>query len=452
MTFSIRGRLFSSLLAAIALLAAGASVAIYQRAKSDINELFDYEMKQMVFALGVHMSSHPDVEQEPLLRVEHDFVTQVWTADGKLIVSSRDGQGPDRPLQPGFSTLGSGDGGWRVFSAQAEGHVLQVAQPVEHRRQMAANIAFNAVVPAAAMLPLGGVIIWFGIGYGLRPLRVITHEVQARDPRGLTPIAIASPPAEVAPLVRALNALLSRLGHALDTERQFIADASHELRTPATALGLQLDLLEGANTRHERDEAMRDVRRGVDRMQRLIEQILTLARLDPDNPAHHESINLEDCLKDVQSEFLPVAAAKGVALALHIRDSATIKGEASSLRALVRNLVDNAIRYTPAHGTVSVALERSGDLASISVTDSGPGIPEATRSKVFARFFRANGNGDETGAGLGLAIAKRAAERLSAVLELHDGPKGDGFVAIIKFDVGARLSSSAVRAAPSTIE
>jgi len=434
--FSIRGRLFSSLLAAISLLAAGASVAIYQRAKSDINDLFDYEMKQMVFALGAHMSLHPHVAQEPLLRVEHDFVTQVWTADGKLLVSSRHGQGPARPLQPGFTTLsGSGDTGWRVFSARSGEHVLQVAQPVAHRQQIAARIALNAVLPAAAMLPLGGIIIWLGIGYGLRPLRVITAEVRSRDPHSLTPIAIARPPAEVAPLLSALNALLSRLGHALRMERQFIADASHELRTPVTALGLQLDLLEGAATPAERDEAMRDIKRGADRMRRLIEQILTLARLDPDNPAVNSSISLGECLLDVHNEFEAIAATKGITFNLDILDDATIRGEISSLRALVRNLVDNAVRYTPERGTVSVTLDRLDERATIRIADTGPGIPEPMRSKVFARFFRADDVGDELGTGLGLAIAKRAAERLGALLELHDRSDSNGLIAIVDIPV-----------------
>lgn len=434
---SIRGRLFAALLAAIGGLATAASIATYHRAKADINDLFDYEMKQMVYALGTHLSSHPDAKQEPLLRVEHDFVTQVWAADGTLLVSSGRGRGPKQPLQPGFATLPIADSGWRVFTARAGDHVLQVAQPISHRREMAAKIALNAAAPTAAMLPIGALIMWFGIGYGLRPLRVITRELKARDPRSLAPIALASPPAEVAPLVSELNALLSRLDHALEAERQFIADASHELRTPATALGLQVDLLESARTSAEREEAMRDVRRGVDRINRLIEQVLTLARLDPDNPPQCESIDLGLCLDDVQNEFSPIAAAKGVAFRAASPETALIRGEMSSLQALLRNLIGNAIRYTPEGATVTVTLDRTADTAAVRIVDSGPGIPEPLRSHVFARFVRANDGAAEGGTGLGLAIAQRAAKRLGAVFELRDRPNGEGLIAIVEIPLAA---------------
>ena len=428
---SIRARLFWPLLAAVAMLAGAASVAIYERAKSDINELFDYEMKQVVFTLGMHLSSHPDLREEPLLRADHDFVTQVWRAQ-VLLVSSRPEYGPDRPLSPGFGTVGRGDTGWRTFTAQAGEYTLQVAQRLSERRQIAANIAFNAVLPAAAMLPLGGLIIWFGIGYGLRPIRVITRELTAREPESLTPVRVTKPPVEIAPLLGALNGLLARLDHALRRERQFITDASHELRTPATALGLQVDLLESATTPEQREEALRDVRLGVDRMQRLIEQILTLARMDPDNAAVSDTIDVAAFLGDMHAEYVDAAAAKSVALDLAVRARPKINADATALRALVRNLLDNAIRYTPPQGSVAVALDNTPRAVSITITDSGPGIPSALREQVFARFFRKDGNADDGGTGLGLSIANRAADRLGARLTLTDAAQGRGLTAVIE--------------------
>lgn len=437
MTFSIRARLLGSLLLAIAVLGTSASVATYQSAKSDINELFDYEMKQMIYTLGMHLSSHPELAQEPLLQVDHDFVTQVWAADGTLLLSAHPGEGPDRLLAPGFSTADGRNGGWRTFTAQAGDYRVQIAQPLAHRRQMAAGIALNAVLPVAAIVPVSGLIIWLGIGYALRPLRKITREVQSRDPGSLTPIVFPTLPSEVAPLVRSLNELMGRLDHALQLERQFIADASHELRTPATALGLQIDLLESARTASEYQEAMCDIRRGIERMQHLIEQILTLACLDPDNAPSLESIDLARFVEESHRDFVHLAVAKSIDFELTIRARPAITGEVSSLRALVRNLVDNALRYTSDGGEVSIVLDAADGKPAITITDSGPGIPELMREKVFARFYSGNGNSDGGGTGLGLAIAKRAAERLGVRMQLHDGPGGHGLLALIEFPVHA---------------
>ncbi len=432
-SFSIRGRLLWSLLLAVFVLGVSASVVTYQQAKSDINELFDYEMKQMMYTLGLHLSSHPELTQEPLLQVEHDFVTQVWTADGKLLLSAHPGEGPDRVLAPGFSTVGGRNGGWRTFTAQAGDYTLQLAQPLAQRRQMAAAIAFNAVLPVAAIVPIGGLIIWLGIGYALRPLRRVAHEVKARDPSSLKPIVFATLPSEVIPLVDSLNELLGRLDHALQVERQFIADASHELRTPATALALQIDLVESASTAAERKESIREMRRGIDRMQRLIEQILTLARLDPDNVDSPETIDLAKFLEEIHKDFTHLTTIKSIEFLLHTRSRPTIKGELSSLRALVRNLVDNALRYTPHGGKVTIELAAAGGGAIMKIIDSGPGIPEPLHSKVFGRFFRGHGEMDDVGMGLGLAIAKRAAERLGVRLHLGDAPGGQGLAVHIEF-------------------
>lgn len=435
MKFSIRGRLFWSLLLAIVVLGTSASVVTYQRAESDVNELFDNEMKQMTHALGMHISAHPELAQEPLLQEENHLLTQVWGPKGELLASSHGHRGPKQLLAPGFSEVtGSGER-WRTYTARAGEYTLQVAQPVAYRQQKAAKIAFNAVVPVAAIVPIGGLIIWLGIGYGLRPLRHITREVQTRDPKSLAPITLGALPSEVAPLVRSLNELMARVDHALELERQFIADASHELRTPVTALGLQLDLLESARTAAEREESIRDVRQGIRRMEHLIEQILTLARLDPDIAANIENIDLARFLEETHSDFLHVAALKSINFRLSIHARPNIRGEVPSLRALVHSLMDNALRYTPEGGEVSIALETAGSKAAIIITDSGPGIPEPLRDQVFERFFRAHADGNDNGTGLGLAIAKRAAERLNVRVQLQDRPHGDGLIALVEFPV-----------------
>lgn len=432
MSFSIRKRLLWTMLSTLLVLAAGASSVTYMSARSDINKLFDYEMEQMVYALAMHIASHPELTEEPLLRIDHDFLTQVWSKTGKLLFSSRPGTGPATVMENGFSDYG-GSTGWRTFTTGGGNYVLQAAHSQTLRRKMATEIALNAMLPIVAIVPIGGALIWLLLGYGLAPLRSIAREVESRDPKVLLPLSLSGRPSEIAPLIRSLNDLLGRLDRALKVEREFIADASHELRSPVTALQLQLELLESTSGESERAELIIDIRQGVNRVSRLIEQILTLARLAPDYGGQSETIPIHEFIKAIYEELQPQAAAKSIRFTLNAASPASIIGDATSLRALLRNLVDNAIRYTPANGAVSIELSTSDNSSEIAITDTGPGMPEDVRRKAFARFYRGNNALEATGTGLGLAIAHRAAERLGARLILEDGRTGTGLTAVVTF-------------------
>ncbi len=422
-----------ALLLAIFVLSIGASVATYLQARSDVNVLFDYEIQQMTLTLSMHISAHPNLADEPLLRVEHDFVTQVWGNQKQLLFSSRPGLGPDRVMPEGFSNFGESSKGWRAFTLLAGNYVLQVAQPQSLRRRMAADIALKAMLPILLIIPIGGLIIWLVVGYGLRPLRMIAREVESRDPASLRLIEAVRLPSEVAPLVTSLNDLLGRLDRALKSERGFIADASHELRTPVTALSLQLGLLETASTPQERDESIRDLKSGIERMSKLIEQILTLARLDPENTGQMSLIDITALIRDIHEDYTRIAAAKSIDFKVRIEDQVTVRGDLTSLTALIRSILDNAMRYAPAGGVVTLQVDNQHSTPQIRITDSGPGIPVDIREKVFSRFFRADHATENMGTGLGLAIAKRAAERLGASLKLEDGPGGAGLTVLISF-------------------
>lgn len=432
MSFSIRKRLLWTMLSTLLVLAVGASSVTYMRARSDFNKLFDYEMEQMVYALAMHISSHPELTEEPLLRIEHDFVTQVWNKSGKLLYSSKPSTGPRTVLENGFSDYG-GSTGWRTFTTRGGNYVLQAAQPQTLRRKLAADIALNAMLPIMAIAPIGGALVWLLLGYGLAPLRTIAREVEARDPKVLQPLNFSDQPTEIIPLVRSLNDLLGRLDRALKVEREFIADASHELRSPITALQLQVDLLETTTSEQERAELTLDIKQGVGRIRRLIEQILTLARLDPDFGGESEKIQLHEFIKVIHRELLPLAVSKSIFFPEVSLLPAAIIGDPTSLRALLRNLIDNAIRYTPEHGTVDIRLDIKEAGPEITITDTGPGIPEEMRSKAFARFYRGDNVSETAGTGLGLAIAKRAAERLGAKLCLEDGVTGKGLTVVVSF-------------------
>jgi two-component system OmpR family sensor kinase len=259
-------------------------------------------------------------------------------------------------------------------------------------------------------------------------------------------------------LVHALNGLLARLNRALGAQRAFIADAAHELRSPLTAVHLQAQLAERAASDAERAAALAELRAGLERATHLVEQLLTLAREEPGvSERPFAPVNLDELARHVIAEYAPIAAARHVDLGMVDRNGpdsdAVISGDAAGLRALLSNLVDNAVRYTPAGGRVDVALRREQGDAVLSVRDSGPGIPESERARVFDRFYRLPeaGAAGIAGSGLGLAIVKRVAERHDAAVALGPGlgqPGGEGLGVTVRLPMDRAPAAPADRAVP----
>jgi two-component system OmpR family sensor kinase len=279
------------------------------------------------------------------------------------------------------------------------------------------------------------------VGSGLRPLRRVAREVQRRDVHSLTQIAASRLPREIAPLVNELNRLLMRLNAAFQAQRAFVADAAHELRSPLTALNLELQLLDRAPDEAARLEARMNLRAAVERAIHLVEQLLTLARNEP-REAFGELpvIALEQPVAEGIADAHALAAARRIELSLEA-DAATVCGDREALRMLVRNLVDNAVRYAPEGSNVRVRT-RSGSSGNgrpaptlLEVADSGPGIPPADRERAFDRFYRRVGT-PEGGSGLGLAIVKAIADRHGAQVRLGDAPEG-GLLVTVAFPPAA---------------
>jgi two-component system OmpR family sensor kinase len=240
-------------------------------------------------------------------------------------------------------------------------------------------------------------------------------------------------PEEIQPLVTALNDLLARLGRTLAAQRNFVADAAHELRTPLTALRLQVQLAERAQEPVERASAFATLRQGLERATHLVEQLLTLARQEPeaaDQP--FAPVQLGELVHEVVSALEPLAAARSIDLGVTRNEGGTIRGARESLRTLVMNLVDNAIRYTPAGGRVDVASYREGARAVLAVTDTGPGVPPEERERVFDRFYRRVGS-ETSGSGLGLSIVRNIAQRHGAQVMLDSGPAWRGLSVCVVF-------------------
>lgn len=434
---SIRRQLLIGLLAVVLIAGLVAAWGVYQRAHEELDEVFDYHLKQMALSLR-DQSFQPFAGGPPGIEERLDFAIQVWSEDGIRMYFSRPQTGlPDR-ARLGFATVETSEGDWRVFSIQQRGLTLQVAQPMAIRKRLAASAALRTLAPFLFLLPVLGLLVWLIVGRGLRPLVSVAGAVKARTPAALNPLPERDLPEEIQPLVTALNDLLGRLERTLGAQRQFVADAAHELRTPLTALRLQVQLAERARETEERAAAFTTLKQGLDRATHLVEQLLTLARQEPEAAREPPGpVAVDRLVREVVAVLEPLAAAKSIDLGVTRNEAGTIRGVREALRSLLTNLVDNAVRYTPAGGRVDVAAYREGDGALLEVIDTGPGIPREERERVLDRFYRRVGSG-AAGSGLGLSIVKNVAQRHGARVLLDAGPGGKGLAVRVVFPRGER--------------
>ncbi|WP_234413673.1 ATP-binding protein [Ideonella sp. A 288] len=431
MVSSIRTRLMLSLLAALALVAGLVGAITYRNQLSGFEDMFDYQLRQMALSLR-DQGEIPRDSAAALNDEDLDFVIQIWSIDGRGVYASRVHRNLPTRTVLGLAEATVDGERWRTFGVAARGRVIQVAQPVRIRQRLAADAALRSVLPLAVSAPLMAALLWWLIASSLKPLSRVASEVRARDVSTLQPLPADHLPDEVAPLVQSLNALLARLSEAMSGQRAFVADAAHELRSPLTALKLQAQLVRRAGDEAARAQAIESLVSGVDRAAHLVEQLLALARHEPGAPAEPlVPVVLADVLRRVLADAAPLAEAKGTTLSLHADDTLRVPGDAAALAVMVRNLVDNAVRYTPAGGQVGLSLQADGHgHALLRVDDSGPGIAPGERERVFDRFVRGNGAGEATGSGLGLAIAQSIARRHGGSLQLDRSPAGGLRVAL----------------------
>lgn len=431
---SIRRALAIRLAAGLAIALLAAALLTYLRARDEANALFDLHLRQTAASLtGLPLAGTAPIEGG---FGDEGLVVQIWDRAGVRIFRSLAGDADETRVPgrstPGFATIDTPSGRYRVFSVLAGGQLVQVGQPVAARNELAARLAVSTVLPLAVIAPLIGLVVWFSLRQGLAPLGRVAEAVQKRAPGQLAPLASTGWPLEVMPLVEALNGLLGRLAGALDAQRAFVADAAHELRSPLTALGLQAQLAERATSDADRTRALADLRGGLARATRMVEQLLALAREEPGVAARpFASVDLAAVARDAVAAFTPLAAAKSIDLGLERADDLRLEGDADALGTLVANLVDNAIRYTPAGGRIDVLVEAT-PRPRLSVRDDGPGVPAHERERVFERFAR-GADADAPGSGLGLAIVRRIADRHGATVELGGGIGGAGLGVSVAF-------------------
>jgi two-component system OmpR family sensor kinase/two-component system sensor histidine kinase QseC len=439
---SVRRRLLAGLLALVVTVDGLAGVLSYRRALHSTGTILDYQLRQMALSLRDQGAATPQVH---IPAEDQDFVVQIWNSNGSPVYSSR----PDLPFTRqallGYTDLSVKDESWRAFALQTAQRVILVAQPWRVREALAGHAALRTLAPLLVLTPLLAVAIWWMVVRTLAPIRRVASEVQHRDADSLSPVAAQGLPLEIEPLVSALNRLLERLAGAFQAQRAFIADAAHELRSPLTAVRLQLQLLGRAHDEAERQQALDKLGQAVERASLLVQQLLTLARSEAGGAvAPFAPLPLDTVVREGVTECASLAVSRGTDLALEMAGAVTIHGDADALRVLVRNLADNAIRYTPQGGRVLVRLDADTETgaAQLEVEDSGPGIPPAERERVFARFYRGAG-AIGSGSGLGLAIVAAVAGRHRAQVRLGQSPLG-GLKVTVRFppQPGSVLSSA----------
>lgn len=373
----------------------------------------------------------------------------VLTADGKLLAGDKElpamGVEPgDEPI-PGEIYMRDGDFKGQdlriAYTWLAEADLprarwvlIEVGETTEKRSQLANKIVASVILPQFIIIPLAVMLVWFGLSRGLRPLNRLRHTIETREPDDLSPIATRRVPEELEPLVEAFNEMLERMKRSVEAQQRFVADAAHQMRTPLTGLKTQAQFAMRETDPEALRHALRQIVTGVDRAGRLINQLLTLARTEGGEPAQqrHEPLDLSLLIREVVEDWVMPAIEKGIDLGYETTGTAMILGNAFLIRELAKNLIDNALRYTPSGGHVTCRVIDNGVTVLFEVEDDGIGISEEQSELVFERFYRVDDAATE-GSGLGLAIVQEIAMQHDSRASLRPNPRGHGAVARVPF-------------------
>ncbi len=435
---SLRARLLWFLLAAIVLAAGVQALVAYRTVLQEADEIFDYHMQQMALSLraGLPPSAVAGSQVGGGGDEDFEFVIQVWTTDGiRIFESAANAALPQRAVL-GFSDVRAHGTVYRVLSVQTRALVIQVAQDMAVRRHMARALALRTIGPTALMAPLLMLVVWWVVSFSLAPVARVRRQVAARQADDLSPVSEGGLPEEVRPLVHELNLLFERVRRAFDAQQHFVADAAHELRSPLAALKLQVQGLQRAPDGAGRELAVTRLAAGIERATRLVEQLLALARHEANAAAGPavgaKPVDLAEISRLAISDVVAAAQARRIDIGLGHADAAVLQGQAEPLRMLLRNLLDNAVKYTPEGGRVDIEIVSQVGSLELSVQDSGPGLPVAERERVLDRFYR-SGEPRAPGSGLGLAIVKSIAELHGATLVLSASQRLGGLRVAVQF-------------------
>ena len=428
---SLRRQLLWLVLAAIAVASLLQASTAYRTALAQADAMFDEHLQEVARSI---LGGLPLAPAQGASDTADDFLVQIWGPDGAQLFRSA------RAALPPFAVLGFSDGvaggvRYRVYSLQTPQQTVQIAQDLDARQARARSMAARAMLPIALLAPLLMLAVWWLIDRSLAPVERTRRQVAARAADDLSPLPDDGLPQEVLPLVQELNLLFKRSRLAFEAQRNFVADAAHELRSPLTALKLQAQALRRTHDDAGREAAVTRLNEGIDRAIDLAGQLLALAREEGSgSSAAWQQVELQDMVRQVVSQLLPQAQVRRIDLGLLPPDhgALSVQGDAHGLHTLLGNLLDNAIRYTPDGGQVDISLSLRDSAPCLTVEDSGPGVPEAERQRVFDRFYRVAGS-RAPGSGLGLAIVKSIATCHGASVTLDRSPRLGGLRVEVRF-------------------
>jgi len=348
---------------------------------------------------------------------------QVWDSYGNMLLRSS-----NAPLQPmsdaqqGYASHFINQQHWRTYSLWDSKRRYQVitAERDDVRNELVSKITLQMTWPFVLLVPLMGLFVWYFVGRGLKPLEQIASEIGSRKSENLQPLQAQKVPEEIKPLVDELNRLFESLVQSFDKERRFTSDAAHELRTPLAALKVHLQVLQTSQAAEDKQNALDAITQGVNRASHLVDQLLGLARLEPQAIRAMQSlekVDLQALCVDVISDVYPLAREKNQEISLSGDEKVSLQGYTYPLQSMLTNLLSNSIAYTPQGGEIQLEIKQENNLVSLWVHDSGPGIPESSRESVLSRFKKVDGR-THSGSGIGLSIVKRVAELHGMELEL----------------------------------
>lgn len=448
---SIRSRLLVIVSALMAATLVGLLVLIGHHVNQVIHRRFDLRLSHEVALLAktaqrtyrIMARANGAGESPALIALDiypAEKIYGVWL-DGRFIAGSEGARELPRVPHDGRVDVQIGTGPWRAFYRTLEvgepedRHSLQlvVAEKGGHREILTREIAAKVAWPLFLALPLVALAIFFGIGHGLRPLRRLADHISRRTPQQLHAVTDVYVPAEAQPLVTALNTLFERLQHSFSAERRFTEHAAHELRTPLSGLKAQAEVALRASTDEQLRDGLDKIILGANRASHLVSQLLTLARLDPQASIIDAApVELGRVIAETLAEMSKHAEQKNVHLEFERPAATIVRGDATYLAVLARNLVENAIQFSPPGGGVLVRVAQDERGITLSITDSGIGVQEAERDKIFARFYRVP-DSPGFGSGLGLSIVKHIVDLHSATIEAASGANGRGLTVIVRF-------------------
>lgn len=437
---SIKHFLLFYLLLSITLTSSLTALGNYFLDNRVIKQHFASQLQQAANFLDALVSQNPnkaylkELQQRisllPIITEDQEF--QVWNQRGQLLLHSQNAPIiPLKKIHMDFNTITINDHNWLVVDvkkATLSQHHIVVAARYDIHTRLKQQMTWVNLLMLLWSYPLLGLLIWFIVDRGLVTLQRLTYTLFSRNPTQLTEIDIENAPIEIKPLIDALNRLFLKLHKAFERNVRFSADAAHELRTPLAALKTQAQVALKAPNEELRKVGLKNVISGVDRCTHIVQQLLTLSRLDPENALHNpQYFDIAKLAMEIIAQLVPAAITKNIEIALHQpkNDSLIMYGSETAMSILIRNLVDNAIRYTPENGIVNVELFETKKDIVLRVNDTGPGIPKGLRKRVFERFYRVLGN-QASGSGLGLAIVQQIAKLHHAKIILGEPKNTSG--------------------------